>query len=745
MATADQTQINTVTQARELYTNSVEDERHEATVDRANDWVSKISQLVRLNATSSNGLAQSLADAIRNMATQYPVTTIGGMSALGQPMGVSQANPFWMALADKAELAADYLSSVNRAQTNYLTGRTEIVGGDVAIMLPGMLQHQADLRISQSAATRDYNKATVEAAGQRDRTLANARTNLAAAKGTWEQGLVSQTDTNTTVEKPSLDPPTTQPPSTASTARQLSTLFSGGLVSAEPAPQQNGTSNADATDEDLETIPIDETPAPIDPPPTWSPPSLAELAPDLASQGLNPPLPEVPVAAIESKPVTPSLPPLTILPEDALTELDLAIIDAELAGDQLRDDLHEAWKKKSKDLWDKYGSIPGLATLHRDLVSGFANGLLVDGLWGDIEGIGSLIGGTASYLWDTTDGFGRSLGEGWHGYFSGDPLHKGFGEYGEEAFEDELEFIDRAMEAAESLRDGLKNADKEKSRFEEALRESMAGHPEKLDAMLLEYGDVGKLTGLLIRNLMYEIGTWAIEEGIDPETAGRIAGYLAYEALLAAASGGIKALAESGQAAKWLDRVADSAATNSAENATLIMRFLRRPGVRNSLSGLASIGWALTSKLCFVAGTPVRTPSGSVAIESLKVGDLVLSRSDRGGLAGDVRSRRVTALHVTNPIELLHLTLSTVGGASASVRNWGHPNSEAIVVVCSANKTGWTLQSPCTRTCWQEGCCSRPGASEKNAALLHPFCARREQRLCRRKHECHALGRRGWR
>ena len=48
MATADQTQINTVTQARELYTNSVEDERHEATADRANDWVRKISQLVSL-------------------------------------------------------------------------------------------------------------------------------------------------------------------------------------------------------------------------------------------------------------------------------------------------------------------------------------------------------------------------------------------------------------------------------------------------------------------------------------------------------------------------------------------------------------------------------------------------------------------------------------------------------------------------------------------------------------------------
>ncbi len=70
----------------------MEDERHEATVDRANDWVSKISQLVRLNATSSNGLAQSLADAIRNMATQYPVT-FQQTDANGQvTIGASQTN-----------------------------------------------------------------------------------------------------------------------------------------------------------------------------------------------------------------------------------------------------------------------------------------------------------------------------------------------------------------------------------------------------------------------------------------------------------------------------------------------------------------------------------------------------------------------------------------------------------------------------------------------------------------------------
>ena len=199
--------MNAVTQARELYTNGVEDERYDATVDRTTDWVNKISQLVVLNANSSNGLAQSLADAIRNTATQYPVAMISGMNALGQPEGVSQANPFWLALANKADLAADYVTSVNRAKAEYLVGEsTTVDSGPYKIMVcapngligTGMLQHQAELRISQSAAARDYNKATVQAEAQRDRTLASARTNLAAAKGTWKEGLVAQTDANTT-------------------------------------------------------------------------------------------------------------------------------------------------------------------------------------------------------------------------------------------------------------------------------------------------------------------------------------------------------------------------------------------------------------------------------------------------------------------------------------------------------------------------------------------------------------------
>jgi len=136
----------------------------------------------------------------------------------------------------------------------------------LVVQLPGMLQHQAELQISQSAAIRDFNKATVQASFRRDRAFAKARTDLASAKGTWEQGLVSHTDTNTTVVKPSLDPPATQTTSTTSTARQLSTLLTGGLVSTQPEQPQTRTTNDETPDPNLEAIPINETPAPIDPP-----------------------------------------------------------------------------------------------------------------------------------------------------------------------------------------------------------------------------------------------------------------------------------------------------------------------------------------------------------------------------------------------------------------------------------------------------------------------------------------------
>ena len=62
------------------------------------------------------------------------------------------------------------------------------------------------------------------------------------------------------------------------------------------------------------------------------------------------------------------------------------------------------------------------------------------------------------------------------------------------------------------------------------------------------------------------------------------------------------------------------------------------------LAMLATCGSCLlwTNRHCVVEGTAIDTPRGRVAVELLKVGDMVISRSPEGAL----RAGRVTAIHV---------------------------------------------------------------------------------------------------
>lgn len=85
-----------------------------------------------------------------------------------------------------------------------------------------------------------------------------------------------------------------------------------------------------------------------------------------------------------------------------------------------------------------------------------------------------------------------------------------------------------------------------------------------------------------------------------------------------------------------------------------------------AIYGAAKAGWARvisriaklisdleTTKICFVAGTPVWTACGMIAIEQVKAGDLVWSRSETGN--GPVDLRRVIQTFVTHPEELWSL------------------------------------------------------------------------------------------
>ena len=61
---------------------------------------------------------------------------------------------------------------------------------------------------------------------------------------------------------------------------------------------------------------------------------------------------------------------------------------------------------------------------------------------------------------------------------------------------------------------------------------------------------------------------------------------------------------------------------------------------------------------------------------------------------------------------------------------WGPSKQRTIVVVCSANRTGWTSQPPCVRALPAEmALVLTPVRLNKHTALHHPFCSRSEQRL----------------
>ena len=72
-------------------------------------------------------------------------------------------------------------------------------------------------------------------------------------------------------------------------------------------------------------------------------------------------------------------------------------------------------------------------------------------------------------------------------------------------------------------------------------------------------------------------------------------------------------------------------------------------------------------RACFVAGTPIRTPSGSVPVESLRPGDWVLARAEDDA-SGEVRARRVLQCFVrVSPV------LSVVAGGREIGTTGEHP------------------------------------------------------------------------
>ena len=87
------------------------------------------------------------------------------------------------------------------------------------------------------------------------------------------------------------------------------------------------------------------------------------------------------------------------------------------------------------------------------------------------------------------------------------------------------------------------------------------------------------------------------------------------------------------------------------------------------------VGFVFSTKMCFVAGTPIHTLDGLKNIEDIKPGDLVLTRSesDEPEVSGPLY-RPVLQTVVTHPTELFHIAFQTDAGDEEVLKTTaGHP------------------------------------------------------------------------
>ncbi|MBA3707214.1 MAG: hypothetical protein H0W83_00165, partial [Planctomycetes bacterium] len=105
-----------------------------------------------------------------------------------------------------------------------------------------------------------------------------------------------------------------------------------------------------------------------------------------------------------------------------------------------------------------------------------------------------------------------------------------------------------------------------------------------------------------------------------------------------------------------------------------------------------------TTKMCFVAGTPVHTDHGLLAIETIHTGDHVLSRDPRTGIQ---RFQRVAATFVTHPTTLYKVVIGACHPEPTSSISSSTTNSEGsddlsesatLALTCTGTHPFWVIE-----------------------------------------------------
>ncbi|GDX93652.1 hypothetical protein LBMAG46_36610 [Planctomycetia bacterium] len=174
-----------MTAAQETLTNSLQDGQKSLNQQKADAWLTASKALVNLDTESTIQRAQGLAGAIGELAGDDRVHVENGQS------GYDIDNPFWVALAQKADRSAEYIADTKNAERLYY-GRSpwsETVNGAVIDHMNGtrgVLDARRDYEVGTADAAATQNKALQHSAGTRDRELADAGLQLAQARSTYE-------------------------------------------------------------------------------------------------------------------------------------------------------------------------------------------------------------------------------------------------------------------------------------------------------------------------------------------------------------------------------------------------------------------------------------------------------------------------------------------------------------------------------------------------------------------------------
>ncbi|MFN5298761.1 MAG: Hint domain-containing protein, partial [Planctomycetaceae bacterium] len=232
----------------------------------------------------------------------------------------------------------------------------------------------------------------------------------------------------------------------------------------------------------------------------------------------------------------------------------------------------------------------------------------------------------------------------------------------------------------QQVRDGLQSAVTTVDRVR-VLLGRIGGHGgELLAASLLNdqealarFGVQHQLIAEILGDSLLDVLEVLSESIADPKERGERAGAELYDIVEDLVSARITTAAKAGKVCAGLSKLADLAdSAGDRVKSARIRRILHR--FSEHLEKLGSV-----LKLCFVAGTPVLTPTGPRPIETLQPGDWVLSRPEScDPTQFAARPRRVLNLFETHPIELYHLTIVTADGRRERLGTTGnHPFYEA--------------------------------------------------------------------